>query len=884
MQFSNWKIVHKLTAAFGLIVTIMALVGAFAVSELRSIEATRANLDRETSGLAALREAKFYMSRQENSFRGWLVSHDGYYLERLASHRDKFVKSLDVAAGVVAQDAAATAKIETVRNAAAGWYSLVDGGAKRVAAGGDLAVADALVGRDGPADKAMGPAEDAVDSLIDAAMARRTAVSVSLAASVKTATIALVVGISLAALLAAVVGWVLSRAIGRPLSYLTGVMEKLAGGSLAVDVGDLGRKDEIGAMNRTVQVFKEQAIALQSTSAAVNDSKAMMAGVDRAMGVIEFDLGGNVLTANENFLKVLGYSLPEIQGRHHNMFVDRDYAASPQYSEFWRRLNAGEVIADKFTRIGRGGAKVVIEASYNPILGEDGKPYKVVKFATDVTAAETKLASSAVAVKDALAMLAGADRAMGIIEFDLAGNVLTANDNFLKVLGYSLSDIQGRHHQMFVERDYAASPQYADFWRRLNAGEVIADKFTRIGRGGAKVVIEASYNPILGEDGKPYKVVKFATDVTAAELAREEREVLDAASAREQAMVVAETARGLSALADGDLGHRIETAFPGEYAKLQTDFNLAISKLEEAMVVINTNASAMQTGAGEISQAADDLSRRTEQQAATLEETAAALDQITATVRRTAEGADRASTVVVSAKGAAEQSGVVVNRAVAAMGEIERSSDQISQIIGVIDEIAFQTNLLALNAGVEAARAGDAGRGFAVVASEVRALAQRSAEAAKEIKALIAASSGHVKDGVGLVGETGQALTAIVERVSEINGLMAEITASAQEQATALTQVNTAINQMDQTTQQNAAMVEQSTAASHNLSREAEELAGLVGKFQVSGAASGGKRASTAHPVRQAQTRIAEFAKQPARRAASGGAAAKSNEPTWEQF
>jgi methyl-accepting chemotaxis protein len=372
---------------------------------------------------------------------------------------------------------------------------------------------------------------------------------------------------------------------------------------------------------------------------------------------------------------------------------------------------------------------------------------------------------------------------------------------------------------------------------------------------------------------------------------RANNEAEQARAVREQTLVVSETAAGLTALSHGDLSHRINVEFPTDYAQLRSDFNTAMTKLEGAMGVIGSNASAMQSGAGEISQAADDLSRRTEQQAATLEETAAALDEITATVKRTAEGAERAGTVVVGAKVAAEQSGVVVGRAVAAMGEIERSSDQISQIIGVIDEIAFQTNLLALNAGVEAARAGDAGRGFAVVASEVRALAQRSAEAAKEIKGLIAASSGHVKDGVGLVGETGQALTAIVERVSEINGLMAEITASAQEQATALSQVNTAVNQMDQTTQQNAAMVEQSTAASHNLSQEAEELAVLVGKFHVSqdGRGAGQPARAKPNPVRQAQARIADFARQPSpapvRRVASGGAAlAQSAEPQWEQF
>jgi methyl-accepting chemotaxis protein len=300
-----------------------------------------------------------------------------------------------------------------------------------------------------------------------------------------------------------------------------------------------------------------------------------------------------------------------------------------------------------------------------------------------------------------------------------------------------------------------------------------------------------------------------------------------------QNVVVTNIATGLSKLSSGDMTYRIETPFAGDYEKLRTDFNDAMSTLQEAMKVIAANASGIRSGANEITSASDDLSRRTEQQAATLEETAAALDQITATVKKTAAGATQANNVVGAARGDAQASGEVVSQAVAAMGEIERSAKQISQIIGVIDEISFQTNLLALNAGVEAARAGEAGRGFAVVASEVRALAQRSSDAAKEIKALILESSRHVETGVGLVGRTGEVLGQIVGKVSEISGLVAEISASAQEQSTALTEVNTAINQMDQTTQQNAAMVEESTAASHALTHEAEILTQLVAKFEI---------------------------------------------------
>ena len=349
-------------------------------------------------------------------------------------------------------------------------------------------------------------------------------------------------------------------------------------------------------------------------------------------------------------------------------------------------------------------------------------------------------------------------------------------------------------------------------------------------------------------------------------------------AAREQALVVSALAEGLDHLTRGDLTYSLTQSFPDEYVKLQTDFNAAITQLKDAMAVVVTNVAAIRSGSGEISQAADDLSRRTEQQAASLEETAAALDEITATVNRTASGARQASETVKAAKGDAETSGVVVRDAVEAMGAIEKSAQEISQIIGVIDEIAFQTNLLALNAGVEAARAGEAGRGFAVVASEVRALAQRSAEAAKEIKVLISASTTQVNSGVSLVGQTGEALQRIVGRVAEIDGLVSEIAASAQEQATGLQQVNTAVNQMDQVTQQNAAMVEQSTAASHSLSQEAETLAGSVARFQIGAAAQ---------PVRD----VARSAARPVpalKTVGRGGAALKPQpvaaEDGWEEF
>ncbi|MCS6627096.1 methyl-accepting chemotaxis protein [Roseibacterium beibuensis] len=383
---------------------------------------------------------------------------------------------------------------------------------------------------------------------------------------------------------------------------------------------------------------------------------------------------------------------------------------------------------------------------------------------------------------------------------------------------------------------------------------------------------------------KEAAVEKIRLEGEAAEarrLADEERTRNEAEKARlaqEDAVTVAALGRGLEAMAQGDLTHRFTAEVAPRAEELKTNFNAAIQQLQTAMGVVVTNVSAIRSGAGEISQAADDLSRRTEQQAASLEETAAALDEITATVNRTASGARQASDTVQAAKGDAESSGVVVRDAVGAMGAIEKSAQEISQIIGVIDEIAFQTNLLALNAGVEAARAGDAGRGFAVVASEVRALAQRSAEAAKEIKVLISASTTQVNSGVSLVGQTGEALQRIVSRVAEIDSLVSEIAASAQEQATGLQQVNTAVNQMDQVTQQNAAMVEESTAASHSLAQEAEALAGSVARFKIGVQAEAARAAPK--PAHRPVTALKTVGR--------GGAALKPQmaaaEDGWEEF
>ncbi|MDO1583368.1 methyl-accepting chemotaxis protein [Rhizobium oryzicola] len=381
-------------------------------------------------------------------------------------------------------------------------------------------------------------------------------------------------------------------------------------------------------------------------------------------------------------------------------------------------------------------------------------------------------------------------------------------------------------------------------------------------------------------------------NMTEAERARAAE--VDAKRATEMAEATSGLAEGLKQLAGGNLGFELSRPFASDFEGLRNDFNLAVSQLRDTLSSVAEATRSIDSGSRELSSSANDLSKRTEQQAASLEETAAALDEITTNVTNSSKRTEEARSMAMDANKSARQSGEVVANAVNAMQRIEASSSQISNIIGVIDEIAFQTNLLALNAGVEAARAGEAGKGFAVVAQEVRELAQRSAQAAKEIKDLIRTSADEVENGVKLVTATGEALKVIEDHVVAINGQLDAIATSAREQSVGLSEVNTAVNQMDQTTQQNAAMVEQATAASATLAGEADKLRQLVGRFQLSGgSASGyghGGYAQSSAPVAASNRHAA--APSPARKLVSklaravgvGGGSSAAAAESWEEF
>jgi len=577
------------------------------------------------------------------------------------------------------------------------------------------------------------------------------------------------------------------------------------------------------------------------------DAASIVTALDKSLAIIEFDLTGKILDANDNFCQAMGYERSEIVGQHHRMFVDADYAKSAEYREFWAALGRGEFESREYLRYAKGGREIWIQASYNPVTDRSGRPIKVIKLATDITEAKRK------AMEDD-GKLVAVSRAQAVIEFDLEGKILTANENFCSTMGYDLSEIQGKHHSMFVDPAYAKGPEYQAFWERLRGGEFIADEFKRFGKGGREVWIVASYNPIMDHRGKPIKFVKIATDLT------------------DRMADVATLGEALSALSHGDLVQRIDRSFISSLDRLRQDFNQSMDKLQQTMQRVGENAEAIRSGSGEVRSAADDLSRRTEQQAANVEETAAAVEEVTASVKESASRAEEAGTLVTRTKASAEKSGEVVRQAVSAMSEIEDSSRKIGNIIGIIDEIAFQTNLLALNAGVEAARAGEAGKGFAVVAQEVRELAQRSASAAKEIKTLIETSAQQVKAGSDLVNETGKTLETIVGEVHDVNANVVAIVDAVREQSATLQEINQAVTEIDKGTQQNAAMVEESTAASHGLASEAQSLSDLLSQFKLGG------QVSVASKNEKPQVKT-----EPARTfAVVGNAAVKADD--WEEF
>ena len=473
-------------------------------------------------------------------------------------------------------------------------------------------------------------------------------------------------------------------------------------------------------------------------------------------------------------------------------------------------------------------------------------------------------------------------RVQAVVEYELDGTVRFANDNFLKSFGYSLDEIKGKHHSLFTEVTGTGNAEHRLLWEKLQRGEFEAGQYKRVGKGGREIWVEASYNPILDANGKPMKVVEYATDVT-------EKVQLS----RQLQMAVQETQSTVKAAIEGDLTQRITTqGKTGEIESLCSGINSLLESMSVLIKQVKVAASEVQSDAEEIAKGNNNLSERTEEQASSLEETASSMDEMTSSVKQTADNAGQANQLAMAARQQAEKGGAVVGSAVKAMGGINEASKKIADIIGVIEEIAFQTNLLALNAAVEAARAGEQGRGFAVVATEVRNLAGRSATASKEIKTLIQDSVAKVEEGTRLVDESGRTLDEIVGAVKKVTDIVAEIAAASREQSSGIEQVNKAVMKMDDAKEQNAALVEQAALASRAIVEQAQTLNGMIARYQVGNEAQAGstaqvERRSADRPWSSASNRTTATSAAanpvPARKVANG-AAGSASDNEWNEF
>jgi methyl-accepting chemotaxis protein len=624
--------------------------------------------------------------------------------------------------------------------------------------------------------------------------------------------------------------------------------------------------------------------------AEIDTLRGELEAISKVQAIIEFDLDGTIRTANDNFLKTVGYRLDEVQGKHHSMFVDVGYARSGEYRRFWDELASGKQQVARFKRIGKGGKEIWIEASYNPIFDSEGRAFKVVKFATDITKSELQSA-------DYRGQLEAISKVQAVIEFDLDGTIRTANDNFLATLGYRLDEIQGKHHSMFVESDYRSSAEYRRFWEDLAAGKANASRFKRIGRGGKEIWIQASYNPIFDMDGRPFKVVKYATDIT--EAVKQEQinirfagmventpaglmfadrshviryvnpQVQKVLSAVESylpvrvsqlvgsSMEVFEKSPNqlrrlledpaklpnrsvvnmgsfaielvLSAIYDSS-GHHIGSmaAWTDITQKVETSQTLErnAESLAAASEELSAVAKQMTANSDETTKQSAIVSTATEQVTSNVSSVAAAAEEMSATVREIAKNASEAAKVATAAVRAADET----NKTVAELGG---SSVEIGKVIKVITSIAQQTNLLALNATIEAARAGEAGKGFAVVANEVKELAKQTAAATEDISQKIEAIQNNTKGAVTAIRQIG-------EIIGQINDFQNTIASAVEEQAATTNEIARNASEAAKSSQAIAGNINAVTTAARNTSEgaantlsSAEELARLAGELRA---------------------------------------------------
>jgi methyl-accepting chemotaxis protein len=529
----------------------------------------------------------------------------------------------------------------------------------------------------------------------------------------------------------------------------------------------------------------------------LQNALAQATAISRSQAVIEFNLDGTIITANDNFLKTLGYTLDEIQGKHHSLFVDPATRDSVAYREFWGNLNRGEFQAAQYKRVTKSGKPIWIEASYNPIMDKSGKPFKVIKFATDLTASKLE-------GLEAHGKIAAISRAQAVIEFNLDGTIITANDNFLNTVGYSLPEIQGRHHSMFVEPAERDGNAYRDFWARLARGEYQAAEYKRVGKGGKEIWILATYNPILDDTGKPFKVVKFATDVTQQKLVAADSNGQMAAIRKSQAVIefrmdgtiLTANQNFLDALGYtiDEIKDRHHSMFvdPSErasaaYGEFWASLNRGTYQAAEYKRIgkggreiwiqasynpifdLNGKPSKVVKYATDITAQAE-ARMKAERARSLIESVAAGSEEMNASIREISETMVKSRQTAESAVHQVEAADIQAQR-------LTSAAHAMGGIVGLIGDITGQINLLALNATIESARAGEAGRGFAVVAAEVKNLANQAKQATDKIGSEIEALNGISGDVVG-------ALISIKQAIEHVNEFVTSTAAAVEEQST----------------------------------------------------------------------------------------------------
>lgn len=561
----------------------------------------------------------------------------------------------------------------------------------------------------------------------------------------------------------------------------------------------------------------------------VADLRGRSAAIDRSMAVVEFALDGTILTANPKFLQCVGYTLAQVEGKHHRMFVEPGYAQGKEYAEFWAALNRGDFLANEYKRIGNGGRLVWLQATYNPIFDAQGKAVKVVKYATDVTEQTRKSA-------DLAGQVSAIEKSSAVIHFDMEGNVLFANRLFLDAIGFREHEIVGHHHRMFVDEAYARTEEYTEFWRALNRGEFLAGRYKRVGQGGREVWLQATYNPIFDADGTPVKVIKYASDVSD-QVAGQQRLQLNA-------NIMLDV---VTAAAAGDLRPRANISGEDAMGRMAQGLNGFLDDLGGSISAITEHAKNLGVAASSMSDLSQQMSATAEETAAQANSVVSAADETDRNVQAVSAGVEEMSSSIKEVAASASSVTQVANDAVAisveanrAIGELRKSSGQIGKVTKVISSIAQQTKLLALNATIEAARAGEAGRGFAVVAKEVKELARKTEDATEDIATRVEA----IQTDTDLAVESTQRISEII---GQIQGFQTSIAATVTQQATTTGELARGLGQAAKGTEDvvrnisGVAVAAEHTSAgaggslesAQQLAKMANDLGDLVGRFQL---------------------------------------------------